>query len=81
RLAELSRHYHESGAPKGEIVLVIGPPDAAAEAPMDVDAALASALTRMGVKEAATAVAAASGLPRREIYARALALSGRRDAE
>ncbi|MES1152473.1 MAG: 16S rRNA (cytidine(1402)-2'-O)-methyltransferase [Dongia sp.] len=80
-LSELSRHYDESGAPKGEIVLVIGPPDASAEAPMDVDAALTAALATMGIKEAATAVAAASGLPRREIYARALALSGRRDAD
>jgi len=78
-LSELSHHYAESGAPKGEIVLVIGPPDSSAQAPMDVDAALTDALTRMGIKEAATAIAAASGLPRREIYARALALSGRRD--
>ncbi|HVZ02829.1 MAG TPA: 16S rRNA (cytidine(1402)-2'-O)-methyltransferase [Dongiaceae bacterium] len=80
-LSELSRHYHETGAPKGEIVLVIGPPDSSTEAPIDVDQALVDALARMGVKEAATAVAAASGLPRREIYARALALSGRRDAD
>jgi 16S rRNA (cytidine1402-2'-O)-methyltransferase len=78
-LSELSRHYHEAGAPKGEIVLVIGPPETSVQAPMDVDAALKDALERMGIKEAATAVAAASGRPRREIYARALALSGRRD--
>jgi 16S rRNA (cytidine1402-2'-O)-methyltransferase len=80
-LSELSRHYHEAGAPRGEIVLVIGAPETSLEAPMDVDAALTTALERMGVKEAATAVAAASGLPRREIYTRALALSGRRDAD
>jgi 16S rRNA (cytidine1402-2'-O)-methyltransferase len=80
-LSALAQHYREAGAPKGEIVLVIGPPDMTAEAPMDVDAALSAALERMGVKEAATAVAAASGLPRREIYARALALTGRRNAD
>jgi len=79
KLADLAQHYQDAGAPKGEIVLVIGPPGTASEAPMDVDAALSAALERMGVKEAATAVAAASGLPRREIYARALALSGRRN--
>ena len=75
-LGALARHYAESGAPKGEIVVVIGPPLPDATV-YDVDAALESALKAMGIKEAATAVAAASGKPRREIYARALALSGR----
>jgi 16S rRNA (cytidine1402-2'-O)-methyltransferase len=75
-LGALARHYAESGAPKGEIVVVIGPP-LPDETVYDVDAALESALKAMGIKEAATAVAAASGKPRREIYARALALSGR----
>jgi 16S rRNA (cytidine1402-2'-O)-methyltransferase len=75
-LGELARHYAENGPPKGEIVLVIGAP-LAEEVAYDVDAALGSALARMGVKEAATAVAVASGRPRREIYARALALAGR----
>jgi 16S rRNA (cytidine1402-2'-O)-methyltransferase len=75
-LGALARHYAESGAPKGEIVVVIGPP-LASETAFDVDAALATALGSMGVKEAATTVAVASGRPRREIYARALALAGR----
>jgi len=75
-LGALARHYQESGAPKGEIVVVIGPP-LPDETVFDVDAALESALQRMGVKEAATAVAAAAGKPRREIYTRALALAGR----
>jgi 16S rRNA (cytidine1402-2'-O)-methyltransferase len=75
-LGALARHYSESGAPKGEIVLVIGPP-LPDQTVFDVDAGLESALKTMGVKEAANAVAAASGRPKREIYARALALSGR----
>jgi 16S rRNA (cytidine1402-2'-O)-methyltransferase len=75
-LGALARHYAESGAPKGEIVVVIGPP-LPDQTVFDVDAALESALNSMGVKEAATAVAAASGKPRREIYTRALALAGR----
>jgi 16S rRNA (cytidine1402-2'-O)-methyltransferase len=61
--------------PKGEIVLVIGPPDADA-AVLDeaaVDAALADALARMGPSEAAAEVAAATGRSRREVYRRALA--------
>ena len=76
-LGALARHYRESGAPKGEIVVVIGPP-LPEEIAFDVDAALATALESMAVKDAASAVAAASGRPRREIYARALALAGRK---
>lgn len=76
-LGALARHYAESGAPKGEIVVVIGPP-LLEELAYDVDAALATALQSMAVKDAATTVAAASGRPRREIYARALALAGRK---
>jgi 16S rRNA (cytidine1402-2'-O)-methyltransferase len=75
-LGALARHYEASGAPKGEIVVVIGPP-AADEIAFDVDAALETALTNMGVREAAATVATASGRPRREIYTRALALAGR----
>jgi 16S rRNA (cytidine1402-2'-O)-methyltransferase len=77
RLSELAAHYAEAGAPKGEIVLVIGAPGEDVTA-FDVDAALQGALGSMGVKEAATAVAAASGRPRREIYALALEIAGRR---
>jgi 16S rRNA (cytidine1402-2'-O)-methyltransferase len=76
-LGALARHYEEAGPPKGEIVVVIGPPLPEEQA-FDVDAALESALKSMAVKEAATAVAVASGRPRREIYARALALSGKK---
>jgi 16S rRNA (cytidine1402-2'-O)-methyltransferase len=76
-LGALARHYAESGAPKGEIVVVIGPPLPEEQA-FDVDAALTTALQSMAVKEAAAAIAAASGRPRREIYARALAISGRK---
>ena len=40
----------------------------------EIDAALAEALKTMRLKDAATAVAGALGLPRREVYQRALAL-------
>jgi 16S rRNA (cytidine1402-2'-O)-methyltransferase len=75
-LSTLARHYHDNGAPKGEIVVVIGPP-LASEIAFDVDAALETALAAMSVKEAAATVATASGKPKREIYARALELAGR----
>jgi len=62
--------------PRGEIVVVIGPPGAP-EAPDEatLDAALAAALATMSVKDAAAEVARALGLPRRLVYARALELA------
>lgn len=74
-LQELLDHYTEAGPPKGEIVIVIGPPLAeAALAAIDLDAALTKALQAMRVKEAAEAVAAATNLPKRQVYQRALEL-------
>jgi 16S rRNA (cytidine1402-2'-O)-methyltransferase len=74
-LAGLAAHYAEAGAPKGEIVVVVGPPAAEEDAGFDLDAALADALTHASLRDAAAAVAAASGLPRRRVYARALELA------
>ncbi|HEY0836819.1 MAG TPA: 16S rRNA (cytidine(1402)-2'-O)-methyltransferase [Azospirillum sp.] len=75
-LPELAAHYAEAGPPKGEVVLVVGPPGAEAEAAeADVDAALAEALGRLSVRDAAAEVAAKTGRPRRAVYARALELA------
>ena len=73
-LATLAEHYANE-EPRGEIVLVIGPP-AAAEQPSaeDADALLRNALARTSLKAAVAEVAATTGLPRRQIYQRALAL-------
>jgi 16S rRNA (cytidine1402-2'-O)-methyltransferase len=61
--------------PKGEIVILVGPPDAAVPAGPDaIDAALRDALSRLSVKDAASEVADMLGVPRRDAYARALAL-------
>jgi 16S rRNA (cytidine1402-2'-O)-methyltransferase len=80
-LAGLAAHYAESGGPKGEIAIVVGGADeAAARAAIsddDIDAALKAALAAMSVKDASTAVAEATGRPRREVYQRALALAAR----
>jgi 16S rRNA (cytidine1402-2'-O)-methyltransferase len=79
-LPELAAHYAEAGPPRGEVVLVIGPPPAeAAEAVTgeDLDAALEAALARMAPAAAAATVAAATGRPRRELYRRALAIQRR----
>lgn len=81
RLSALAAHYAESGPPKGEVTLVVGPPDPehapaeAAEA-VDIDALLRAELADHPASEAARRVARATGRRRREVYARALALSG-----
>lgn len=81
-LSELARHYAEAGPPRGEIVVVVGPPLPAPPPDADdVDARLRGALATMRVKDAATAVADATGLPRREVYARALALQAAEELE
>lgn len=57
---------------KGEIVLVIGRGEKAASDAATIEAALDRALTQMTVKDAASAVAEAFDLPRREVYQMAL---------
>jgi 16S rRNA (cytidine1402-2'-O)-methyltransferase len=76
-LGELAAAYGALPAPKGEIVVLVGPPVAAPAPAAALEEALAAALARSSVKDAAAEVALALGLPRREVYARALALAGR----
>jgi 16S rRNA (cytidine1402-2'-O)-methyltransferase len=73
-LGELAARYAEA-PPKGEIVIVVGPPAAGAPtSEASLDAALREALRDDSPSRAAAAVAAALGLPRRDVYARAIAL-------
>lgn len=74
-LPELAAHYSEAGPPKGEIVLVIGPPLEEAAGDTDVDSALRTALADHSLKDAVAAVTALTGRPKRDVYARALALT------
>lgn len=73
-LTELAAHYAEAGPPRGEIVLLVGPPGDEAVTPERLDAALRDALADQPTKAAANAVADALGLPKREVYQRALQL-------
>lgn len=57
-------------SPRGEITLLIGPPET--DDPEDVDGRLRAALATQSLKDAAALVSAATGLPRKAIYARAL---------
>ncbi|MCJ2129905.1 16S rRNA (cytidine(1402)-2'-O)-methyltransferase [Methylobacterium sp. E-045] len=83
-LATLAETFTEEGAPKGEVVVVIGtnpdePPEEEVEA--GLDAAIEAALSRHSIKDAAALVADATGQPRRVVYARALVLARRTDAD
>lgn len=73
-LQELAKYYRQTGDPKGEVVIIIAPPSPIVASETDVDEMLRDHLTDMSVKDAATAVAKFTGLPRQEIYAKALAL-------
>jgi 16S rRNA (cytidine1402-2'-O)-methyltransferase len=64
--------------PRGEIVLVIGPPGARPHSGDEVKMALQQALLTMRVKDAAQSVAGAFGLPQRDVYALALQIGGNR---
>jgi 16S rRNA (cytidine1402-2'-O)-methyltransferase len=76
-LGVLAAHYEEAGPPKGEIVIVVGPPEKrAALCAHEIDAMLENALARATLKDAVAEVVAMTGLPRRDVYARALELSG-----
>ena len=77
RLADLAGHYRDSGPPRGEIVIVVGPPEPAGPDLDDIDRRLNAALGEHGVREAATRLALETGLPRKELYRRALAIRDR----
>ena len=74
-LATLAASYAEGGETRGEFVLVVAPPVESAATAEDVDALLRDALASQSLKDAVSAVAAATGTPRGEIYRRALALA------
>jgi 16S rRNA (cytidine1402-2'-O)-methyltransferase len=74
---KLAAEFAGGEAPRGEIVVVVGPPQAREAVDAGVlDGDILAALRTLSVKDAAAAVAAKHGLPRRQIYARALALAG-----
>lgn len=73
-LAALAERYADA-PPKGEIVIIIAPPGDAAPPDQDqVEEQLRDALARLPAAKAASEVAKATGLPRRDLYTRALAM-------
>lgn len=76
-LADLADRYRHA-PPKGEIVIVIGPPPEREAASEDeLDSALLAAMATLSPSRAAADVAAALGIPKKRAYARALELGDR----
>ena len=73
-LPELAAHYEKAGPPKGEITLVVGPPEEVAPDTAVIDTALKAALPFMPVKAAAELIAGLTGAGRKSVYDRALEL-------
>ena len=73
-LAELAAHYAVAPA-RGEICLCVGPAPAETTGAADLDSQLRAAMAGQSLRDAAAMVAAATGLPRKQVYARALELS------
>lgn len=85
-LSELVQHYEREGEPRGEIVVIVGAPQADyLENWTDtrIDALLAKMIEEQGmsVKDAAAYVAAQSGIKKRDVYQRALLLQGKHSSE
>jgi 16S rRNA (cytidine1402-2'-O)-methyltransferase len=76
RLVDLAAHYRDAGPPRGEVVIVVGAPEPSTPDDAEIGGRLRAALAEKGVSSAAAQVAAETGLPRSELYRRALALRG-----
>ena len=75
QLDELAASYTQDGPPKGEITVVVAPPRTIVSDEVDLDAELRRTLAIMSLRDAVAEVAAVTGLPRRPVYSRALALA------
>ncbi|MGD9920383.1 MAG: 16S rRNA (cytidine(1402)-2'-O)-methyltransferase [Pseudorhodoplanes sp.] len=78
-LPALAAHYAGEAETRGEFVIVIAPPgEEEAPGTDQIDAMLRAALLRVSVKDAVGEIVAATGLPRRDVYRRALELAKER---
>jgi 16S rRNA (cytidine1402-2'-O)-methyltransferase len=73
-LAALADHYAAADTPKGEIVICVGPPEAAADEPADIDRLLLSLSAEMPASKAAAEAAKMTGGERQALYRRLLEL-------
>jgi 16S rRNA (cytidine1402-2'-O)-methyltransferase len=73
-LEDLAAHYAQAGAPRGEVTIIVAPPQEQVVDSAKIDAALRAALEFMPVKAAANLIADLTDSPRKALYARALEL-------
>lgn len=73
-LENLAAYYQESGEPKGEIVIVVGPPGEKTYDDAALEDLLRRAMVNMSVKDATAHVAEMTGQPKKKIYDLALGL-------
>lgn len=74
-LSDLILHYNTKGAPKGEIVVVLGHAVSEIVSTESIEKQLQKALEKMSVRDAAEMVATATGKPKKTIYTLALKLA------
>jgi len=73
-LSNLVTHYEEAGAPKGEIVIVIGPGQKREFTEDDINARLSELLKDLSVRDAAAQVADEMGIAKKQAYEFAIIL-------
>jgi 16S rRNA (cytidine1402-2'-O)-methyltransferase len=78
-LVTLAADYASAAETRGEFVIVIAPPSQVCGEAVDLDALLRGVLDRLSLKEAVAEIAAGTGVPRRQVYQRALALTKDRE--
>jgi 16S rRNA (cytidine1402-2'-O)-methyltransferase len=75
KLSVLTSHYVNTGAPKGEIVIVVGPPlKKSPPSIKELDNLIFTQLQTLSVRDATAKIVLETGLPKRKIYTRALRL-------
>src|SRR5438067_3906496 len=76
-LSALAEHYRAAGPPRGEVVIVVGPPEPESRVvDSNIDERLRDLLGSLSLRDAVLQLAAETGLARRGLYERALALQG-----
>ncbi len=73
-LGALAEQFAAEPAPRGEVTIIVGPPEDAPPSEDRIDDALRERLQSMSPAKAAAEVAAATGVAKSDIYRRALAL-------